>query len=57
MFVVEPSAAGEARFILSVGLRSCRMLVVKSSDAGEVMGRILHDHMAFWFEVKSSVGG
>ena len=33
------------------------MLVVESSDAGEVMGRIFHNHMVLWSKVKSYAGG
>ena len=33
------------------------MLVVESSDAGEVMGRIFHNHMVLRSKVKPYIGG
>ena len=62
MLWVDSSDAGGVlgRFsviIWSFGLRWSRMLVVESSDGGDVMRRICHNHMVLWSKVQSNVGG
>ena len=51
------SWGGFSIIIWSFELRSGRVLVVESSDAGEVMCRFVHNHMILWSNVKSYVGG